>query len=156
MCGLGLAEGDTFRLLFGKANQPVVADPRDSAATFGHAVHHAVRARVCIERGRALQAEYLISSLRNETLLASRRARVQDWHARGAHLLPVGTRDRFADALVHSLDPAELGRALTVAIGLLLDESDQAPVLAARVENHLRALTDRPVPGSYSPVRGSR
>lgn len=147
------SRGDTFRLLFGETNEPVVAAPRDSADTFGHAVHHAVRARVCIERGRALQAEYWISSLRNETLtLASRRAGVQDWHARGAHLLPVETRERFADALVRSLDPTELSRALTVAVGLLLDESDQAPVLAARVEKHLRALTDpwAPLPASES------
>jgi hypothetical protein len=145
--------GDTFRLLFGTANEPVAAAPRDSADTFGHAVHHAVRARVCIARGRAIQAEYWISSLRNETLaLASRRAGVQDWHARGAHLLPAETRDRFAEALVRSLDAAELGRALDVAIGLLLDESDQAPRLAARVRDHLRALTEPepPLPASES------
>jgi hypothetical protein len=141
------SRGDTFRLLFGAANEPVVAGPRDSTDTFGHAVHHAVRARVCIERGRAIQAEYWISSLRNETLaLASRRAGVQDWHARGAHLLPAETRERFADALVRSLDTAELGRALHVAIGLLLDQSDQAPALAARVENHLRAITEPEAP----------
>jgi hypothetical protein len=56
--------------------------------------------------------------------------------------LPVETRERFADALVRSLDPTELSRALNVAIALLLDESDQAPVLAFRVENQLRALTE--------------
>ncbi|MEU4675255.1 nucleotidyltransferase domain-containing protein [Amycolatopsis sp. NPDC023774] len=139
------ARGDTFRLLFGEVNDPIAAAPRDNTDAFGHAVHHAVRARVCIERGRALQAEYWISSLRNETLtLASRRAGVQDWHARGAHLLPAETRERFAEALVRSLDPAELSRALTVAIDLLLDESDHAPALAARVENHLRTLTGTP------------
>jgi len=139
--------GDTFRLLFGAANEPVVAGPRDSTDTFGHAVHHAVRARVCIERGRALQAEYWISSLRNESLaLASRQAGVQDRHARGAHLLPVETRERFADALVRSLDTAELGRALQVAIGLLLEQRDQAPALAARVENHLHAIAGSEVP----------
>ena len=141
------ARGDTFRLLFGAANEPVVAGPRDSTDTYGHAVHHAARARVCIERGRAIQAEYWIGSLRNETLaLASRRAGVQDWHARGAHLLPTETREQFADALVRSLDRAELGRALHVAIGLLLDQSDQAPALAARVENDLRAIAESQVP----------
>ena len=139
--------GDTFRLLFGTANAPVLAGPRDSSQTFGHAVHHAVRARVCIERGRAMQAEYWISSIRNETLaLASRRAGVQDWHARGAHLLPAATRERFAETLVRSLDTAELSRALRAAIGLLLDHSDQAPALAARVEHHLRALTGLEAP----------
>jgi hypothetical protein len=60
----------------------------------------------------------------------------------GAHLLPAETRERFAEALVRSLDTAELGRALHVAIGLLLDQGDQAPALAARVENHLRAITE--------------
>jgi hypothetical protein len=141
------ARGDTFRLLFGAANEPIAAGPRDSTDTYGHAVHHAVRARVCIERRRAIQAEYWISSLRNETLaLASRRAGVQDWHARGAHLLPTETRERFADALVRSLDTAELGRALHVAIGLLLDQSDRAPALATRVENQLRAIAEPKTP----------
>lgn len=137
------ARGETFRLLFGDANEPAVAAPRDSTDTFGHAVHHAVRARVCIERGRALQAEYWISSLRDETLaLASRRADVPAWQARGAHLLPDDTHERFADALVRSLDRPELVRALDVAVHLLLDLSDQAPVLAAQVENQLRALVE--------------
>jgi hypothetical protein len=137
------ARGDTFRLLFGAVNEPIIAGPRDSTDTYGHAVHHAVRARVCIERGRPIQAEYWISSLRNETLaLASRRAGVQDWHARDAHLLPAETRERFGDALVRSLDTAELSRALRAALGLLLDHSDQAPALAARVENHLHAIAE--------------
>lgn len=148
------ARGDTFRLLFGVANDPVVTGPRNSSDTYGHAVHHAVRARVCIERGRAIQAEYWISGLRNEALaLASRRADVPDWHARGAHLLPAETRDRFADALVRSLAPAELGRALQAAIGLLLDQSDQAPALAARVENQLRAISDSAQPYGATPAR---
>jgi hypothetical protein len=145
--------GDTFRLLFGAANDPVAPGPHDSTQTFGHAVHHAVRARVCIERGRAIQAEYWISSIRDETLtLASRRAGVQDWCARGAHLLPTETRKRFADALVRSLDRAELSRALDAAVGLLLDHSDQAPALAARVENQLHAITglDAPLPAPDS------
>jgi hypothetical protein len=64
----------------------------------------------------------------------------------GAHLLPAKTRERFADALVRSLDTAELNRALNVAIGLLLDQSDQAPALAARVGNHLRAITESEAP----------
>jgi hypothetical protein len=142
--------GDTFRLLFGEANERVVTVPRDNREAFGHAVHHAVRARVCIERGHGLQAEYWISSLRTETLaITSRRVGVQDWYARGAHLLPARTRDRYADALVRSLDRAELTRALTVAIDLLLGERDQAPMLAARVEKHLLALTE---PGSPLPA----
>jgi len=53
---------------------------------------------------------------------------------------------RFADALVRSLDTAELSRALHVAIGLLIDQSTQAPALAARVENHLRAITESEAP----------
>jgi hypothetical protein len=57
--------------------------------------------------------------------------------------LPAETRERFADALVRSLDRAELGRALNAAIGLLIDHSDQAPALAARVENQLRGLLQR-------------
>ncbi|MFD2417764.1 hypothetical protein [Amycolatopsis pigmentata] len=136
------ARGETFRLLFGNvATEPVRQRRRAGTDIFGHAVHHAVRARVCIERGRALQAEYWISGLRNEALtLTSRREGVQEWYARGAHLLPANTRERYADALVRSLDPAELERALEAAISLLLDESDQAPEIASQVGSQLRAL----------------
>lgn len=121
--------GDTWRLLFGTAGEPVPMPPRDNAETVGYAVHHAVRARVSIERGRAWQAEYWISGLRDEVVtLASRRAGVQDWHARGAHLLP--DQERFAAALVRSLDVVELNRALAAAIGLLLAEVDVPAALA--------------------------
>jgi hypothetical protein len=35
---------------------------------FGYAVHHLLRARFCIERGRLLQAEYWVSSARDYAL----------------------------------------------------------------------------------------
>ena len=49
-------------------------------------------------------------------------------------------RDRFDDALVRSLEPAELRRALAVAVsGLLEEASGLAP---AQVERQLREVTD--------------
>ena len=62
------ATSPRFRLLFGTA----VARPSPSAQSphelFGHAVHHALRARFCIARGRVWQAEYWISGVRDYAL----------------------------------------------------------------------------------------
>src|SRR5262249_10808277 len=68
------AIGPDFRLLFGTATEKPFFQPPSARELFGYAVHHAVRARVCIERGRCWQAEYWISSLRNNAMsLACRR-----------------------------------------------------------------------------------
>lgn len=47
------AGGPKFRLLFGKAAEKPYARPPSAHELFGYAVHHALRARFCIERGPA-------------------------------------------------------------------------------------------------------
>src|SRR5262245_2345057 len=71
------AVGPKFRLLFGKAVQkPHIPEP-SAQELFGYAVHHALRARFCIERGRFWQAEYWVSATRDYALsLACRRRRM--------------------------------------------------------------------------------
>ena len=68
------ATGPKFRLLFGSAVEKPYAPPPSAHELFGYGVHHTLRARFCIERGRYWQAEYWISSTRDYALsLACRR-----------------------------------------------------------------------------------
>ncbi len=115
------ATSPKFRLLFGSAVErqpPVSPDPDE---LFGYAVHHALRARVSIERGRVWLAEYWITSVRNYALsLACVDHGLSAHHGRGFDELPAGVLARFNGALVRALDRAELLRALRIAIDGLL------------------------------------
>ncbi len=112
---------------------------------FGYAVHHAVRARVCIERGRVWQAEYWLSGVRDTALtLACLRRELPAQHGSGFDALPAEVRDALREALVGSLERKELLRALRVATAGLLREAAQVRELAemtAIVVPHLRELT---------------
>lgn len=116
--------------------------PPDPHELFGYAVHHALRARFCIERGRYWQAEYWVSGVRDYALSLACRARgLPTSHGRGFDKLPDDVRDGFADALVLSLERDELLRALGSAIAGLLREASEVRDLAATTEPGLRALT---------------
>ena len=135
------AVGPKFRLLFGQAVQRPFVQPPPAAELFGYAVHHALRARFCIERGRFWQAEYWISSLRDYALtLACLRRGLPTAHGRGFDQLPPEVRAGFQGALVASLESGELLRALAAAIAGLLHESGEAQHLAERVEPQLQEL----------------
>ena len=136
------ATGPKFRLLFGSA----VAKPYTPAPSphelFGYAVHHALRARFCIERGRVWQAEYWISGVRDYALnLACLQHDLPAREARGYDALPASVRAAFADALVRSLDRDELLRALRAVIAGLLLQTAQVRDIASQVEPRLRELT---------------
>ena len=134
--------GPNFELLFGEVLETAAAPPRESRELFGYAVHHALRARFCIERGRYWQAEYWISSLRDYTLsLACRIRGLLDYDGRGFDDLPPDVRDPFVEALVSSLDRDELLRALGSAIAGLLREADEVRDFAVTIEAQLHALT---------------
>jgi len=136
------ANGPKFRLLFGQAVEKPHIQPPSAHELFGYAVHHALRARFCIERGRYWQAEYWISGVRDHALsLACRRRGLPAYYGHGFDDLPAGVRDAFRNALVCSLDPHELMRALEGAIAGLLEETEQVEALAAKVESSLRELT---------------
>jgi hypothetical protein len=110
---------------------------------FGYAVHHALRARFCIERGRYWQAEYWISGERDSALsLACRRRGLPAIQGRGFDALPAGISDMFQRALVTSPDRDELLRALGCAIEGLLGEVEEVQALAAKVEPKLHQLTE--------------
>jgi hypothetical protein len=136
------AVGPKFKLLFGGSVERTHIQPPPAHELFGYAVHHILRARFCIERGRFWQAEYWISGARDCALhLACRRRGLIAYHGRGFDDLPRDVQESFKSALATSLEPQELLRALDSTIDRLLDEAEEVRDLAARVEPQLRMLT---------------
>ena len=136
------ATGPKFQMIFGSSAEKRYIQPPPANELFGYAVHHALRARFCIERGRYWQAEYWISSTRDYALsLACRRRGLPANYARGFDNLPAEVLDPFKSALVTCLERDELMRALGSAIEGLLREADEARELAAKVAPGLRELT---------------
>lgn len=136
------ASGPKFRLLFGRQVERPYAQPPSAYELFGYAVHHALRARFCIERGRYWQAEYWISSTRDYALsLACRRRGLPASHGRGFDDLPSDVGALFTGTLVAALERDELLRVLGYVIDGLLHEATEVAELAAQVEPQLRQLT---------------
>jgi predicted nucleotidyltransferase len=135
--------GPNWRTVFGDTVElsPSTPPHRDDLA--GLAWHHVLHARVCIERGKLWQAEYLISGIRDEVLaLACLRLGHTTAYAKGAHLLPRKLTAPLERTLVRSLDEAELRRALAAAacaLGEELERTDHA--LANRLRPMLAELT---------------
>ncbi len=128
-----------FRLLFGSSVEKPFTPPPPARELFGDGVHHALRARFCIERGRYWQAEYWISGVRDYALsLACRRRGLPAHYGRGFDELPADVRDLFLKALVTSLEREALLRALGCAVEGLLREADEVQDLRAKVEPQLR------------------
>jgi hypothetical protein len=135
------ALGPEFRLLFGEAVDRPHLQPPEARQLLGYAIHHAVRARFCLERDRYWQSEYWISAVRDYALsLACRRRGLPGHYGRGFDALPEAVRRVAAGGLIRSLDRAELLRALGCAIDLLLNESGDVRDLALKVQPHLREL----------------
>jgi hypothetical protein len=136
------AIGPKFRMIFGRAMQRPFVNPPTAPDLFGYAVHHAVRARICIERGRYWQAEYWISGARDYALaLACHRRGLSTSNGRGFDDLPSGVREAFLPALVSSLDRDTLQRALCRAIDATLREAREIRGLAAGVAPILEELS---------------
>ena len=136
------ASGPKFKMLFGSFVEKPYTQPPSAHELFGYAVHHALRARFCIERGRTWQAEYWISGTRDYAMsLACRRRGLPVSEGRGFDDLPPDLRDGFRSTLVTSLEQDELLRALGCVIEGLLREADEVQELAAKVTSQLRMLT---------------
>jgi hypothetical protein len=137
------AYGPRFTLLFGEAvEKPHLGQP-SAHDRFGLAVHHAVRGRFSIERGRSWQAEYWISSARDEAFaLACLGRGLETEHGSGLDELPSDVLARFDAALVRSLEPSELRRALAGTVAALLEEAGEARDAAERLELRLQELVD--------------
>ncbi len=135
------SRGPKFKLLFGTAVEHPRPEPPSVRHLFGLGVHHAVRARFCIARGRLWQAQHWIGEMREIGMtLACRRRGLATAQGRGYDDLPAGVAKPFADTLVRALDSAELLRALGAAIDGLLREAGDAQDLVSKVEGHLTRL----------------
>ncbi len=135
------AGGPKFKLLFGESVEIPEEPPSPANELFGYAVHHALHARVAIERGRYWQAEYWISAVRDYALnLACRRRGLDGWYGKDFDRLPAEVVGPLNDALVRSLDQGELRRALSSAVTGLLRESAEVGEMAEKVESQLREL----------------
>jgi hypothetical protein len=140
------AGGPKFRLLFGEAVDRAFGQPTSAHELFGYAVHHALHARSCIERGRYWQAEYWISAVRDHSLaLACGRRGLEGDYGRDFDQLPAEVLEPLHDALVRSFEPSELRRALGRAVTALLDESHETRDMAEKAERQLRELTLEPI-----------
>ncbi len=138
--------GPSWQTVFGEAVALVPSASPRLDDLVGRAWHHALHANASIERGRAWQAEYWISGVRDQVVaLACVRLGQTTWYARGAHLLPPEVIESLAAALVRSLDELELRRALAAAAEALVSElrkSDMA--LADRLGPMLREICRPP------------
>jgi hypothetical protein len=136
------ATGPKFKLLFGNSVEKPFSVSPAAQEIFGYAVHHALRARFCIERGRYWQAEYWIIEVRDYGLgMACRRYGLPTAHGRGFDDLPSNIRDMFNNALVAELTRNELMRALGCAITGLLRDIGDVQELANKVRPYLLELT---------------
>jgi hypothetical protein len=136
------ATGPKFKLLFGKSVEKPYSKPPIAQELFGYAVHHALRARFCIERGRYWQAEYWISAVRDYALhLACLRHNLPPYQGRGFDDLPSEIHNVFSNTLVTKLTRNELLRTLACVIDGLLDETNGVQELAVKVKPQLLELT---------------
>lgn len=132
------ATSPRFQLLFGTIGVREHTPPPDRYELFGYGVHHAVRSRFAIERGRSWYAEYWTAELRHYAMhLACLNRDLPARYGRAFDELPEDVRVRFAGAIARSLDRDELLRAFRVALDGFIAESKE---LAAPVEADLRLL----------------
>jgi hypothetical protein len=114
--------GPAFAPIFGAHETKAVA-PREARDQFAWAALYARHAFVAIERGQPWHAAHCVGLVREEALaLACRRRDLPTRYAKGVDHLPLVLRDRAEGALVRSLDPDELRRALGNAVALLLED----------------------------------
>lgn len=134
----------TFRLMFGRANEPRHIPSALPADIIGLSWLYALHARSCIARRKLWQAEYMISGVRDHALvLACIRYGLPAAHGRGIDQLPREVTGKFEASLVSRLELNELSRAFRVAVSGLLDEikgADQE--LARQLEETLTRLSD--------------
>jgi predicted nucleotidyltransferase len=139
------AYGPNFRLLFGTAAERPHRPQPSAAGLIGWAWLYALHARSSIERGRAWQAEYMVSGMRDQVLaLACLRHGLPAAEGRGIDRLPPEDTAALAGGLVRSLDPAELRRAFGVVTEALIAEAGRADAgLAGRLAPLLRELAGK-------------
>lgn len=136
--------GPNFKLIFGDEQEPRPTPQPNPNGLIGMAWLYALHVRSSIARGRSLQADYMLSGMRNHVFeLTCLRCGVVAQQGRGLDDLPLSERNTAADCLPHSLEPAELKRAFQTAMRALLREiHDVDSELAAKLCTPLNAMTE--------------
>ncbi len=139
------ARGPTFRLLFGEsAEARRLPPPPKVEELIGLSWLYALHARACLKRGQLWRAEYMVSSIRGNTLtLACVRHGLPTSHARGVDRLPTEVTAPLEEALIRKLQPDEMSRAFKAAVKALLVEIRVVDAdLSERIEPTLKELAD--------------
>jgi len=134
--------GPRFELIFGEANegQWISAPPQEQA--FGLAIHHIVRAHICIERGRLWQAEYWQHQARDLALtLACQWHNLEPRNGRGFDALPDSVHEQFSPCFVGALSVGTLTRALAVTTQILLQNTPAAPKEVEQLREMLQEIS---------------
>ena len=117
------ATGPNFLLIFGQAKPPQHTPPPTPVSLIGMAWLYALHVRSSLARGRILQAEYMLSGMRNHVCeLLALRCGVTPHQGRGLDDLPALERDTAAICIPHSLEPSELKRTFHSTMRALLEE----------------------------------
>jgi hypothetical protein len=137
------ATGPNFRLIFmregGEANPPRPAPQPNPRALIGMAWLYALHVRSSLARGRILQAEYMLSGMRNQVgELTCLRCSVIAQQGRGLDDLPVSERDTAATCIPRSIEAAELKRAFQNTMQTLREE-------IRHVDRELEARLSKPL-----------
>jgi hypothetical protein len=140
------AAGPKFKLIFGTANEPAAAPAASATNSIGMAWLYALHVRSSLERGRLLQAEYMLSGMRDEALaLACMRCGVATIQGRGFDDLPDEEKNGFAECYPRGMMRAELRRAFQATMKALLAEiRRQDGELAGRIEATLKEVAGGP------------
>jgi hypothetical protein len=120
------AIGPNFRLIFGQPKPPQYTPQPNPLSLIGMAWLYALHVRSSLARDRVLQAEYMLSGMRNHICeLACLRCGVTPHQGRGLDDLPESEQDTAATCIPRSLEPSELKRAFRIAMQALLEEVRQ-------------------------------
>lgn len=117
------AVGPKFKLIFGAVNEPYPSPADGTAELIGLAWLYALHVRSSIARHRLLQAEYMLSNMRNRVLtLACLRHGFSSSEGRGFDDLADDETSGFAECYPSSFNADELHRALQRTMTALLIE----------------------------------
>jgi hypothetical protein len=138
------AVGPKFSLIFGAAGEPIPAPVPDTKDLIGMAWLYALHVRSSIARSRLLQAEYMLSGMRDNVLaLMCQHQGIAAVQGRGLDDLAEEQKARAAECLARSLEPVELKRAFRLTVDALLEEvrcTDSS--LATKLESTLNRMVN--------------
>src|SRR6185312_5497250 len=117
------ATGPKFKLIFGNANELRLSAGENAAELIGLAWLYGLHVRSSIGRRRVLQAEYMLSNMRNRVIeLACLREGLPPGEGRGFDDLSKDQKSRFAECYPSSLEREALQHAFQRTMSALIDE----------------------------------